>query len=408
MSSPVVNLPKPASNPATTHPRVLMVSYLIPPYTFAGAGNQAMLLSRTLIRSGCPVSLVTSGGQKLFERVELETVPVYRLKGSRNKYLNLLLFYLMSILWWMGNAHRFDVLHIHACTHLTTLIWFPLAKLFNKKCLLKITCPGIDDLSAIRHYPGIGPLAFQFAKLGDGFLALTPDIADDTQHNIPDARIYRINNGYDPKLFYPVTNQEKKLLRKNLGLPDSGPLLIYTGGINPRKDPMFLIEGFAKVKAAHPDAHFCLIGPNKSKFKGYGQQVDERIEALGLSNAITLTGEKSYTEIPKYVQAGDIFVFASTQDSLPSSLIEAAACGLHVVVTELQGTTECLFEGIERVDIIPKDVDTFAEKIHQAILGLSQDGQHPGTVRDAVTQRYNMDHIAQDYLTRIYPALLGS
>ena len=135
---------------ATSGKRILMVSLNVPPFVFAGAGNQALLLSNALIKKDAIVELFTSGVAEhtaLIQEQSLDGVKTFVTKGSKNTLFRILWFHLIAVSWFFNNADRYDVVHIHGCTHLTTLIWIWLGKLFGKYVVYKPSCSMVDDVS---------------------------------------------------------------------------------------------------------------------------------------------------------------------------------------------------------------------------------------------------------------------
>lgn len=390
-----------------TDPRVLMVSFLTPPFSFAGAGNQAMLLSQKLQEAGLDVEVITSGGQgKLWQLAQVNDVSVIRLLGSRHKLLNMVLFNVMSLVWWLLHSQNYDLVHIHGCTNLTTLLWIPLARLFGKPCLLKVTCSGVDDLSGLARFKGVGPIAKWIAKQASGFIALTPGIAADLAQEVPPNKLFVIPNGYDDTHFAPLKSLEaKRAKREALGLPVHGRILTYTGGINPRKNVHFLVEAFAQLKQTHPDLTLCLVGPCKEKFVPYGEKVRARIEALGLTQSVVLTGEVPYQTVAGYLQASDLFVFASSQEGLPSSPIEAMACGVPGVVVELPGVTDWLYADHTHTDVVPSTIQDFVGAVTERLANPDALRARAELACADASRRFKAEAVAHAYQTSIYPAL---
>jgi L-malate glycosyltransferase len=389
-------------------PRILMVSIYTPPYFFAGAGNQAVVLSRALIEQGCAVSLITSHGEAGWVSQDpLEGLPVFRLRGSRQKHVNVLLFNFLSVLWWLFNARNYDVVHIHGATNMATLVWIPLAKWWGKKSLLKITCSGVDDLPSLKKFRWVGPFAHYLAKQADGFIALTPEIVSQLKQDAGGDKIFQIPNGLDPTLFHSADSARKAELRATLNLPTTQTLLVYTGGINPRKNVLFLVESVALLKDRYPDVQLYIVGPCKIKFLPYQTEIQSRIRQLGLEATIHLTGEVPYKDVALYLQASDIFVFASTQEGLPSSPIEAMACGLPTVIVELPGVTDWLYENNHALALITEpNPEDFADSIAQ-LLNSEEKRQTMSKLAVAYAQkRFKVSVIAQQYRKKIYPKLL--
>jgi glycosyltransferase involved in cell wall biosynthesis len=333
----------PEIDPSQRPQRILMVSLYTPPWTFAGAGNQAVLLGSALRRQGLLVTLITSApliglGQgwsaDWWETEMRDGLPIVKLQSHANTLLRCVWFQVLSVLWWCAHAREFEVIHIHGCTHLTTVIWALLGQLWHKPVLYKITCDGVDDLATIGQTKGwLGNMALAVMRRCQGFIALTPVLSQKLATLVPASRIIQMTNGVDTRYFKPVTNTaEKRALRRQLDLPQDVPLLIYTGGITPRKNLGFLVEALAEVHKTQAQTMLVIVGPCKAKNREYRGQVQDQIEALGLNAFVQWVDEVPYLELAPYLMVSDVFVFASIQEGQPSSPLEALACGLPVVV----------------------------------------------------------------------------
>ncbi|MGE0201231.1 MAG: glycosyltransferase family 4 protein [Candidatus Melainabacteria bacterium] len=399
--------------------RILMVSLNTPPFVFAGAGNQAVLLSQAMIQRGCKVRVMTAGTAEhhdAWTQAALGTLPVTLTRGSSSTLGRMLWMNLLAVLWMIRHHRELDVIHVHGCTHLSTVIWVLLARVFGVRSLYKVSCDGVDDLSSIRRYPVLGRLAFALMKQLDGLVALTPAIARDARQYLPENRVFEVTNSYDDRVFHPAPSAEKPALRRELGLPSAGCLLIYSGGVNPRKNPQFLVEVLAGLPPQNDPVHLLMVGPCKAKFAGYREQLLAQIEALGLKERVHLTGLVPYQESARYLQAADVFVFASSQEGQPSSPVEAMACGLPTVICRIDGVTDWIYppgcedaervfrEGLPAVVSLP-DQQSFSTALIRLIESQALRDRMGETAAEHARHQFGLSAVLDDYLARIYPAL---
>lgn len=127
-------------------------------------------------------------------------------------------------------------------------------------------------------------------------------------------------------------------VRKELGLPLDAPVLGAVNRLSDQKDPLSLVTAFAAVQAAVPDARLLLVGDGP-----LDRAVRRRIGALGLQDAVTMTGLRG--DVPRLLQAADVFVSTSLWEGLPRTIIEAMATGLPVVATPADGVVDVLVDG---------------------------------------------------------------
>ncbi|MDB6056610.1 MAG: hypothetical protein JWO95_454 [Verrucomicrobiales bacterium] len=143
-----------------------------------------------------------------------------------------------------------------------------------------------------------------------------------------------VYNGVDFRIFHP---SEKSAARRDVKLPDSATLLLFVGNFLPIKNPLLLIEAHAQFCRMHPERTSFLVmlgtGPREA-------QMRQRADALGFGKQVLMPGRKSPTEVARYMQAADLLCLSSHNEGLPNVILEAFACGLRVVSTNVGGISE--------------------------------------------------------------------
>ncbi len=134
-----------------------------------------------------------------------------------------------------------------------------------------------------------------------------------------------VQNGVDTELYNPAENLEKEVLRKRLDLPQEGNLWISSGHLSARKDPLFLIDAWKRTDHGDQSNHLIFIG------SGLLDQ-ECRAAADGCAN-IHVLGRVA--NVADYLKACDYFVSASQAEDLPNAVLEAMACGLPVLLSDI-------------------------------------------------------------------------
>lgn len=146
-----------------------------------------------------------------------------------------------------------------------------------------------------------------------------------------------IHNGVDLERFRPATARDPSV-RARLGLPEGVPVVAQIGSLIERKGVATLLAAFARVAAQRP-AQLVLAGdgPDRARF--------ERLAAeLGVADRVRFLGERSDPET-LWRDVVDVNVLASRQEALPLSLIEASACGVASVCSDVGGSREVVADG---------------------------------------------------------------
>ena len=146
--------------------------------------------------------------------------------------------------------------------------------------------------------------------------------------------VYAVQNGVNTDVFTSVSNEEKIKLRKELGLSIDKKIYLVLGSLRDRKNNKLLVSAAKFRKWDNIQIVIVGDGPEKS----------DLIEMAGGCQMIKFTGRTS-TPL-KYLQASDILVSCSLAEGLPNTVLEALACGLPVILSDI-GPHKELIEGTQ-------------------------------------------------------------
>jgi glycosyltransferase involved in cell wall biosynthesis len=114
-----------------------------------------------------------------------------------------------------------------------------------------------------------------------------------------------------------------------------GPRLIWLRALHRIYNPLLAVQVTAMLRDEFPDVHLTLVGPDKQD--GSRKELLHLIDDLGIADHVELPGGVPKSEVPIWVNRGDIFLNTTTIDNTPVSVLEAQACGLCVVSTNVGG-----------------------------------------------------------------------
>lgn len=145
-----------------------------------------------------------------------------------------------------------------------------------------------------------------------------------------------IPNGVDLDRFRPpVDALERRGLRNALGIGDDDLVLVYAGGVSPRKGTDLLLAAWARLAPSRPELRLVIVGPRKDLsdpgLERFRQRLASLTAASGAGDRVRFVGLVENVE--DYLRAADIFVFTSRREGMPNALLEAMASGLPVVTT---------------------------------------------------------------------------
>ncbi len=170
---------------------------------------------------------------------------------------------------------------------------------------------------------------------------------------------WQVEHGADPDLIvtafngvdadsYPVAAAEPEV-----------PTVSWVGRIDPLKDLLTLVDGFAGVHRQMPEARLRLFGPTPPGNADYERMVRERVTSAGLDDVVSFEGPVSPVSSAYY--AGHVVALTSISEGLPYTIIEAMMCGRPTVSTEVGGVPEVV--GDTGLLVPARDPDRLAEAL---------------------------------------------
>ena len=153
-------------------------------------------------------------------------------------------------------------------------------------------------------------------------------VAAQLNHHFPFSRPQVIINGVDTKHFTPVATTEQKMhYRKILGLPASGYMIGCAARLEEVKGHEYLLKAMSQSCV---DIKLVLAGSGSLRV-----YLEKEARKLGIDERVYFVGHLDDT-LPFY-RAIDLFCLPSLNEGLPLSPLEAQACGVPVIVTDVGG-----------------------------------------------------------------------
>lgn len=235
------------------------------------------------------------------------------------------------------------------------------------------------------------------AALTDRVVAVSDDaraVALEVEHVDP-AKVVTILNGVDTDVFRPG---DAVAARARLGVPATGYHVGCVARLSPEKDHATLLDAFARLRAARPDAHLTLIGDGPRR-----PALEAQAARLGLGGAVTFTGTRG--DVAELLPAFDVFALASLTEGISLTLIEAAAAGLPIVATRVGGNPEIVVDGETGMLVPPGAPETLAGAL-EAVAVRNDRAEMGLRGRARVMERFGIDRMARAY-EDLYDEVLG-
>lgn len=168
------------------------------------------------------------------------------------------------------------------------------------------------------------------------------------------AKTHVLHNGVDLTEFQP--RRSTGFLHRELDLPDDAQLVVSIGQLGPRKGQDVLLAAAEQVVGRFPSSHFVIIGERTSQ-KEEARQFESRLlhsaAAEKLAGRVHFLGRR--TDVDRILNEATLLVHAARQEPLGRVLLEAAACGLPIIATNVGGTREIFPTATAAARLIPPD-----------------------------------------------------
>jgi glycosyltransferase involved in cell wall biosynthesis len=306
-----------------------------------------------------------------------------------------------SLKTFLESVKSSDLIHVHGHPYLSSFLAAKIAKKYSKPLVLTQHNTFIEYGSSLwDHVEWLNDYAIgkQVLKEADKIVVVSNATGNYVLSLGADPEKIRVlHNGVDVNRFRPL-NGVKDEMRKKLGISKDSSVvltvrrLVYKNGIDT------LIESAKKAVKKNPRLVFLVVGKGPDF-----EKVKEKIEQLGMQKNFRLTGFISDEDLPFYYNVADFFVLPSKSgEGLPLVALEAMACGVPVIATNVGGISEVMKEDYGKL-VPPNSPDSLAEAIlefsHRELSTLKKD------LRVMIEQKYSWDKNVEK-LVEIYEELI--
>jgi glycosyltransferase involved in cell wall biosynthesis len=174
----------------------------------------------------------------------------------------------------------------------------------------------------------------RLTRLTDAFIAVAAPHGEHLveKEGFPRAKVRVIPNGVDVERFRPRP-ESRAAVRAALGVPRDAPVCGIVAALRPEKNHELFLHAAAEVRSEHPDARFLIIGDGPRR--GELEQLAAKLDVAG---AVHFLGSRS--DVEELLPAMDVFALTSHNEANPVSILEAMACGVPVVASDVGSVSE--------------------------------------------------------------------
>jgi glycosyltransferase involved in cell wall biosynthesis len=292
------------------------------------------------------------------------------------------------------------IVHAHGHPYLTSLLAGKLAKYYGKPFVLTQHNTFIEYNNIFDQVELLNDLAVGKQNLDAADRIIT--ISNATREYVlrlgaKPEKVRVIYNGVDLARFRPI-NGKRQEMRKKIGIPNNAVVvltvrrLVYKNGI----DTLLECANIAVKK--NPNIVFIVVGKGPDL-----ENIRMQVEQLGIGDNFRLAGFVSDADLPSYYNLGDLFVLPSKSgEGLPLVALEAMACGLPVVATNVGGIKEILLDNYGKL-VPPNQPELLADAVMEfAAVDFSS---RRSELRARIEERYSWDSNVER-LVQLYEELI--
>jgi sugar transferase (PEP-CTERM/EpsH1 system associated) len=292
----------------------------------------------------------------------------------------------------VAREHKLDVLHARGWpTLLETAIGARLAKVSGT--VYGFHGKTFDDLQ------GIGFKRSWLQKVGISsykkIVTLNPRMRSElaAECRIKEETIHLIANGVDLEKFRPYDDQDA--LRYRFGIPLNRFIVGNVARLDPVKNHEIIMHVLQRLEKRADCPFFLVVGEGSHR-----AALEAEAARLGLGSHIRLFGYSEH--IAELLNCMDLYVQPSLYEGFSNTILEAMACGLPVLATDVGGSADLFSAGQEGFFFRPKDDEILASLIVQL--------QRDASLRYGMSKRARsraVEHFSLSRTVGQYEALYG-
>lgn len=211
-------------------------------------------------------------------------------------------------------------------------------------------------------------LARQVLERADLVTADSQDLCNTAIHyGASPPKTHLVMWGIDTSLFYP--GEGAKEIVPDV-MPGTGPIILSPRAMKPIYNIDVIIETIPAVRATLPAAIYLLRDYNRDPV--YKTALERKIQETGAQDAVRWIGRvEPWERIAEIYRLADLVISIASSDGTPGSVLEAMACGVPVIASDLPSLREWILPGENGLLVPPRDPDSLT----RAILDLWGDNQ---------------------------------
>lgn len=366
--------------------KILAVSHEFPPIGGGGA-NACYYITKELAQGGHQVMLITANYQNMPEEEQVNGVHIIRVSSKRAYKEHCSFSEMLSYLKKgfiradrLQKQEKFDICLVFFGIPSGPIGWF-LKKKYGLPYIIRFgggDIPGFQERFT-KIYKLLRPFIKTIWRNADFLIANSEGLRKLALNFYDKKEIEIICNGVDTEKYYPKPRQEDPKFH-----------ILFVSRLIKRKGLQFFIPQMKAIQEqCEKKIKLTVVGDGP-----YRKSLEELADRSGVRGMVDFAGQKGKDEIVMYYQDADVFILPSEKEGMPNVVLEAMACGLPVIMTPCEGSTE-LVQGNGYV----VKAEDFGEKVVY-LAGAPEEAGHMGQLsRKRAEENFRWESIAEKYLS---------
>jgi glycosyltransferase involved in cell wall biosynthesis len=369
---------------------ILLINYEYPPIG-AGAANATYYMAKSFVELGNEVVVLTAGfkdkvGYELENGVHVYRVPSQRKKASSSSAIEMLSYL------WHAKKQLQPLIQKHQIEK--AIIFFSIPCGFLGPLLLKkYKIPYIISLRG-SDVPGmekgitwihkiIGPFRKYILKNASHVIANSKGLAE-VSEKYDVVKVKVISNGVDTDFFNFEIRKKNQFIK-----------FLYVGRLQIQKNLLYVLEQFSS-QFKETNTQFCLVGDGPQKI-----ELIQKVDELGIKNQVIFYSWKNKNELKAIYIESDCLINFSFGEGMPNAVMEAMACGLPILASNIMGHDELIENGENGFLVNLNDKLGFASALKKLAADEELRIKMGKNSRRKVEENYSWYKVAESYLSHL-------
>ncbi|MEH7373405.1 MULTISPECIES: N-acetyl-alpha-D-glucosaminyl L-malate synthase BshA [Bacillaceae] len=363
--------------------------------TVGGSGVVATELGKMLAEKGHEIHFISSSIpfrlNKMYHNIYYHQVEVNQYSVFQYPPYDIALASKMAE---VANREKLDLLHVHyAIPHAVCAI---LAKQMSHRDIKIVTTLHGTDITVLGYDPSLTDAIKFGIEKSDVVTAVSKALVDQTYELInPDKQIETVYNFIDDRIY---KKSDARALKSEFEIKEDEKVIIHVSNFRPVKRVQDVVKSFAKIASVMP-AKLLLVGDGPEM-----TIICKLVREFGLEDQVIFLGKQESLE--ELYSISDLMLLLSEKESFGLVALEAMACGVPCVGTNVGGVPEVINHGMNGFICEVGDIDDISNKSLAILVDQNLHQQFSKQSVETAKTKFKADQIVEQY-EQIYFNLLN-